>query len=102
MNRLQKKIVQIQKEASRLFEKQIQVEEGETNKNSVPVTVQKEVNLAEKQTTRTPYRHPNYKNHFDQRHGQNEHKQRSYNFRNKRTQNLKPKQKMGRFIQQGD
>ena len=65
--------------------------EEETNTNSVLVTVRREVNLAEKQTTITPYRHPNYKKHFDQREGQNEHKQRSYNFRNKRTQNLQPK-----------
>ena len=44
------------------------------NTNLFPVTVQKEDHPVEKQTTRNPYRHPNYKNHFDQRHGQNEHK----------------------------
>ena len=72
------------------------------NTNSVPITVQKEVNPAEKQTTRTPYRQPNYKKHFDQHQGQNEHKQMSYNFRSERTQNMQPKQKTGRFIQQDD
>ena len=78
-NLLENKLVQIQKEASRLYRRQIQVEEKETNTNLVPITVQKEVNPAEKQETRTLYRHPNYKKHFDQRQGQNEHKQRSYN-----------------------
>ena len=66
----------------------------------VPIIAQKEFNLAEKQATRTPYRHPNYKKHFDQRQGQNEHKQRGYKFRNERTQNLQPKQKTRIFIQQ--
>ena len=39
------------------------------------ITVQKEANPAKKQTTKTPYRHPDYKRHFDQRQGQNEHTQ---------------------------
>ena len=64
--------MQIQKEASRLSGKQIQDEGEEINTNSVFVIVQKEVNPTKKQTTKTPYRHPNYKLHFDQRHGQNE------------------------------
>ena len=98
-NLLQNKLVQIQKEASRLSRKLIAVEEEEANTNSVPITVQKEVNLAEKQETRTLYRHPNYKMHFLQRQGENEHKQRSYIFKNKRPQNLQLKQKIGRFIQ---
>ena len=38
--------------------------------------------------------------HFDQRQGQNEHKQRSYKFKSERTQNLQHKQKTKRFIQQ--
>ena len=85
---LENKLVQIQKEASIISGKLIADEEEEANKNSVPITVQKEFNLAEKKATKTPYRHPNYKKHFDQRQGQNEHKQRGYKFRNKRTQNL--------------
>ena len=40
----------------------------------VLVAIQKE----EKQTTHTPYIHPNYNRHFDQRQGQNEHSQKSY------------------------
>ena len=35
------------------------------------------VKKEEKQTTHTSYRHPNYNRHFDQRHGQNEHSQKS-------------------------
>ena len=65
-NLLQKKLVQIHKEESKLSSEQIIVEEEETNTNSFPITVQKEVNLAEKQTTRNPDQHPNYKKHFDQ------------------------------------
>ena len=53
-------------EAFRLSGKQIQVEEEEININLVFIIVQKEVNPAKKQTTKTPYRHPNYKRHFDQ------------------------------------
>ena len=60
-NLLEDKLVQIQKEASRLSRKLIPVEEEETNANLVPIIVQKEVNPAEKQATRTSYRHPNYK-----------------------------------------
>ena len=58
---LENKLEQILKEASRLSVKQIQVEE-------------QQVNLVRKQTIKNPYRHPSYKNHFDQRMGQNEHK----------------------------
>ena len=50
---LENKLEQIQKEASRFSGKQIQVKEQE----GTPV---------KKQTTKTPYRHPNHKNHFDQ------------------------------------
>ena len=81
-NLLENKLVQIQKEASRLSGKLIANEEEEANTNSVPITVQKEVNLAEKHATRTPYRNPNYRKHFDQRQGQNEHKQRDYKRKN--------------------
>ena len=56
---LENKLEQIQKKASRFSGKQIQVKEQETT----PI----------KKTTKTPYRHPNHKNHFDQRQGQNEH-----------------------------
>ena len=45
-NLLENKLVQIQKEASRLSRKQILIEEEETNTNSVPITVQKKVNRA--------------------------------------------------------
>ena len=72
------------------------------NTNLVPIIVQKEVNPAEKQATRNPDRHPNYKKHFDQRQGQNEHKQKGYKLRSERTQNLHPQQKMRIFIQQDD
>ena len=58
---LENKLEQIPKEASRLLVKQIQVGE-------------EEVNLEKKETIKAPYRHPNYKNLFDQRQGQNEHK----------------------------
>ena len=50
--------MQIQREESRLSEKQIQVEEVK----EVLTAVKKE----EKQTTHMPYRHPNYNRHFDQ------------------------------------
>ena len=53
-NLLRNKITQIQKEASRLSEKQSQVEEV----NSVIITDKKEVSTAEEQTKITPYRHP--------------------------------------------
>ena len=65
-NLLENKVAQFQMEASRHSGRQIQVEEEEINTNSIFVTLQKEVNPTEKQATRTPYRHPNYKNHFDQ------------------------------------
>ena len=42
--------------------------------NTFLVAVQKK----EEQTTPTPYRHPNYNHHFDQRQGQNEHSQKTY------------------------
>ena len=53
-NILENKVAQIHKEASRVSGKQIQVEE-EANTNLVPITVQEEVSLAEKQARRTPY-----------------------------------------------
>ena len=65
-NLLENKVAQIWKEASRLSGKQILVEKEEININSVFVTIQKVVNPTKKQTTKTPYRHPNYKRHFDQ------------------------------------
>ena len=49
--------MQIQREESRLSEKQIQVEEVK----EVLVIVKKE----EKKTTHTSYRHPNYNRYFD-------------------------------------
>ena len=53
-----------------------------------------------KQTIKTPYRLPNYKNNFNQWHGQNEHKQRSYDFRKETTQNQQSTQKTRSSIQQ--
>ena len=85
-NILENKLVQIQKKASRLSGKQAQVEEEKTNTNLVLVIVQKELNTAKKQAIRNLDRHPNYKKHFDQQQGQNEHKQRRYDFRRERTQ----------------
>ena len=75
-NLLENKLDQILKEASRLSIK--------------------------KQTIKTPYRHPNYKNHLDQRHGQNEHKQRSYDFIKEKRKNQQTKQKMRSSIKQSD
>ena len=49
-----------------------------------------------------PYRHPNHTSHFDQRQGQNVHKQRGYDVKCEATQNLQPKQKTRRFTQQGN
>ena len=92
--------MQIQKEATRFFIKQIQDEGEEINTNSVFITVQKEFNPAKKQTTKTTYRHPNYKCHFDQRRGQNEHIQKSYVVRQVRTSNQHTKQQMRRTTPQ--
>ena len=36
------------------------------------------VQKKEEQTTPTPYIHPNYNRHFDQRQGQNEYSQKTY------------------------
>ena len=36
------------------------------------------VQKKEKQTTHTPYKHPNYNHHFDQRQGQNDYSQNNY------------------------
>ena len=91
----------IQKRTSKLFGSKKQVEENKANTNPVNNTDKKEVNPANEQTI-TPYQHPNYKNHFDQRQGQNVHKQRGYNVKCEGTQNLQPKQKTRSFIQQGD
>ena len=41
-------------------------------------TVLDAVQKKEEQTTPTPYRHPNYNRHFDQRQGQNEYSQKTY------------------------
>ena len=41
-------------------------------------TVLTVVQKKEVQTTPTPYRHPNYNRHFDQRQGQNEYSQKTY------------------------
>ena len=68
----------------------------------VPATIQKKDNPAEKTTTRPTYRQPNYKKHFDQREGQNEHKQRSYDFRRERTKNEQAKQKTRSSIHQSN
>ena len=62
---LENKLEQIQKRTSNPLDSKIQVEKKEANKNPVVITVQNEANLVKKQTTRTPYRHPNYKKHFD-------------------------------------
>ena len=67
---MENKIAQIHREASRLSEKQSQVEEVK----AVLAAVKKE----EKQTTHMPYKHPNYNRHFDQWQGQNKHLQKSY------------------------
>ena len=63
----------IQESTSKPLGSKKQVEEKEANTNPFINTVKKEVNPAEEQTTKTPYRHPNYKRPFDQRQGQNEH-----------------------------
>ena len=41
-------------------------------------TVLAAVQKKEKQTTHTPYKHPNYNHHFDQRRDQNKHLQKNY------------------------
>ena len=41
-------------------------------------TVLTTIQNKEEQTTPTPYRHPNYNCHFDQRQGQNEYSQKTY------------------------
>ena len=69
---------------------------------SSPCHSSKRSQLVKKQTTRNHYRHPNYKTHFDQRQGQNEHKQRSDDFRKERTQNQQTKQKKRSSIRQSD
>ena len=62
---LENKLEQIQRKSKPLDSK-IQVEEKEENTNPVLVKVQKEANLVKKQTTRTPYRHPNYNFFYQQ------------------------------------
>ena len=76
-----------QEEMTRNLKNDMYSLEKEANTNPVLVTVKKEANLVKKQTTKTPYRYPNYKNYFDQRQGQgqNEHKQRSYDFKRENT-----------------
>ena len=56
----------LSKEGTSFGEDKIQIEEEKINTELVFIIAQKVVNPAEKQTTRTPYRHPNYKRHFDQ------------------------------------
>ena len=73
-----------------------EVEEKEANTNPVINTVKKEVNLGEEQTTKNPYRHPNYKCPFDQRQGENEHTQRRDKVRQARTSNKNTKQQTRR------
>jgi len=68
------KLVHIQKRTSKILGSKKQVEENKANTNPVINTDKKEVNPANEQTIKTPYRHPNYKSHFDQREGQNVHK----------------------------
>ena len=63
--------------------------------NKVLAAVQKK----EEQTTPTPYIHPNYNRHFDQRQGKNEHSQNSYV--DKQTVQH-TKQKLRRLIPQND
>ena len=41
-------------------------------------TVLASIQKKEEQTTPTPYRHPNYNRHFDQRKDQNKHSQKNY------------------------
>ena len=59
------KLANIHERTSKPLGSKKQVEEKEANTNSVINIVKKEVNPAEEQTTKTPYRHPNYKHHFD-------------------------------------
>ena len=73
--------------------KQIQIQSSHNSKIS---------QSSKKQTARTPYRHTNYKKHFDQRYGQNEDKQRSYDIIKERKQNQQTKHKTRSFIQQSD
>ena len=58
------------------------------------------MNPTKKQTTKSPYRHPNYKRHFDQRQGQNEHTHKSYVVRQARTSNQHTKQQTRRTTPQ--
>ena len=64
-NLLENQEAQMQENASKN-----QIEEVKT----VLAAVQKK----EEQTTPTPYRHPNYNRHFDQRQDQNEYSQKTY------------------------
>ena len=58
-------------------EAQIQ-ENASKNQIDEVKTVLAVVEKKEEQTTPTPYRHPNYNRHFDQRQGQNEYSQKNY------------------------
>ena len=53
----------------------------------------------EKQTTYTPYRHPNYNRHFDQRQDQNKHSQKNYVDKQK---DQHAKQQLKRLVPQND
>ena len=63
-------IEKIQNHNNLLDNQEAQIEEVK----KVFVTIQKK----EEQTTPTPYRHPNYNHHFDQRQVQNEYSQKTY------------------------
>ena len=69
---------------------------------STQINAKKMTLVKDNYIVKIPYRHPNHKIHFDQRQGQNVHKQRGYDVKCEGTQNLQPKKKTRSFIQQGD
>ena len=73
------RIEKIQNHNNLLENQEAQIQENASKKQieevkKVLILVQKK----EEQTTPTPYRHPNYNRHFDQRQGQNEYSQKTY------------------------
>ena len=62
-------------------------------------TILAAVQKKEKQITHTPYRHPNYNCHFDQRRDQNKHSQKNYVDRRK---DQHAKQQLKRLIPQNN
>ena len=96
------KLANIQERTSKPLGSKNEVEEKEENTNPIINTVKKEVNPAEEQNTKTPYRHPNYKHPFDQQQGQNEHTERRDKVRRSRTSNQNTKQQTRRPIPQSD